>query len=131
MKIGGPTTKSTLLVIGRSSPLSIGNKILLYKSLITPIWTYGIQLYGCACKSNIAIIKRCQYKILQEIVDASWYVINAMIHEDLGIPTMQEVIHARSVQHRTKLHIRPNPLLHNIPRDNVVRRMKRRWPADM
>ena len=54
-----------------------------------------------------------------------------MIHEDLGIPTVQEVIHARSVKHRIKLETHSNPLLHPIPRDNVVRRLKRSWPADL
>ena len=45
------------------------------------------------CKSSTAIIQRCQSKILRAIVDAPWYVTNDMIHEDLGIPTVQEVIH--------------------------------------
>jgi len=49
--------KELYWLLGRSSPLSVGNKLLLYKSLIAPIWTYGIELWGCACKSNIAIIE--------------------------------------------------------------------------
>jgi len=88
-------TQRTLL-LGRSSPPSIENKLLLYKSLITPMWTYGIEIRGCASKSNTAIIQRCQSKILRAIVDAPWCVTNVMIHEDLGIPTVQEVIHAIS-----------------------------------
>jgi len=87
--------KELYWLLGRSSPLSVGNKLLLYKSLITPIWTYGIELWGCACKSNTAIMQRNQSKT-QAIVDAKWYVTNTMIHEDLGIPPVQEVIHDRS-----------------------------------
>ena len=123
--------KELYWLIGRSSPLSVGNKLLLYKSLITPIWTYGIGFWGCACKFNIAIIQRSQSKILEATVDDPWYVNNAMIHEDLGIPTVQEVIHDRSTKHRIKLETHLNPLLHPIPRDNFVRRLKRRWPADL
>jgi len=87
--------KELYWLLERSSPLSVGNKLLLYKSLITAIWTYDFELWGCACKSNIAIILRCQSKILRATVNAPWYVTNAMIHEDLGIPTVQEVIHAK------------------------------------
>jgi len=64
-------------------------------------------------------------------VDAPCYVTNAMIHEDLGIPAVQEVTHTRSINHRIKLENHSNPLLHPIPRDNVVRRLKRRRVADL
>ena len=36
-----------------------------------------------------------------------------------------------STKHRIRLVTHSNPLLHPIPRDNVVRRLKRRWPADL
>ena len=32
-------------IIGRKSQLSVGNKLFLYKSILKPIWTYGIQLW--------------------------------------------------------------------------------------
>jgi len=95
--------KELCWLLGRSSPLSVGNKLLLYQSLIIPIWTYGIELWGCACKSNIAIIQIYQSKILRATVDAPWYVTNALNCKDLGIPTVQEVIHDRSTKHRKKL----------------------------
>jgi hypothetical protein len=92
--------KDLYWLLGRKSHLSVDNKLLLYKSIIAPIWTYGIELSGCACKSNIAAIQRCQSKILWATVDTPWYVTNDMIHEHLGIPTVQEVIHERSIKHR-------------------------------
>ena len=118
-------------LLGRSSPLLVGDKHLLYKSLINPIWTYGIELWGCACKSNIAIIQKCQSKTLLAIVDDPWYVTNAMIREDPGIPTVQEVIHARSVKHLVQPETHSYPQLHPVPRDKVVGRLKQRWPADL
>ena len=111
--------------------LSIENKLLLYKSIITPVWTFGIEQWGCASKSNIAIIQRCQSKIMTAIVDAPWYVTNDIFHKDLGISALKEVIHERSIKHRTKLASHPNPLLQPLPRDDVIRRFKRRWPADL
>jgi hypothetical protein len=86
---------------------------------------------GCVFKSNIAVIRRCKPKILTATVDAPRYVTNDMIHKDLGIPTVHEVIHDRSVKRRTKLDSHSNPLLLPRPRDNVIRRLKRRWPAEL
>ena len=123
--------KELYWLLGGKTHLTVDNKLLLYKSIITPIWTYGIDLWGCACKSNTAVIQRCQSKILRAIVDASWYVTNDMIHEDLGIPAVQEVIRERSIKHRTNLESHSNPLLQPLPRDNTIRRLKRRGPADL
>ena len=47
------------------------------------MWTYGIQLWGCTKQSNIAIIERFQNKVLRNIVDAPWYVLNADLQRDL------------------------------------------------
>jgi hypothetical protein len=47
----------------------VGNKLLLYKSILKPIWTYGIQLWGTASTSNIEILERFQSKALRIIVD--------------------------------------------------------------
>ena len=111
--------------------LSVNNKLLLYKTVIAPIWTYGLELWGYASKSNIATIQRFQSKLLRAIVNAPWYITNAMIHSDLGIPTVQDVIHDQSNKHRAKLQSNPNPLLQTISRDNIPRRLKRRWPTDL
>ena len=92
--------KERYWLLGRTSYLSVDNKLMLYKSTITPIWTYGIELWGCPRKSNIAVIQRCQSEILRTIVDAPWYITSDMINKDLGIPTLHEVIHDRNIKHR-------------------------------
>ena len=33
---------------GRKSQLSLENKLLVYKVILKPVWTYGIQLWGTA-----------------------------------------------------------------------------------
>jgi len=99
----------------RKSHLSVDNKLLLYKSIIAPIWTYGIELWGCTCKSNIAVIQRCQSKILRATVDAPWYVTNDMIHKELRIPSVQEVIRERGIKHHTNLESHSDPFLQPIP----------------
>jgi hypothetical protein len=78
------TTKQLNWLLGRKSNLAIENK-LIYKTIIVPIWTYGLELLGCASKSSISVIQRSQSKILRMIVDAPWYVSNTTLHADLGI----------------------------------------------
>jgi hypothetical protein len=49
--------KELYWLIRKKSHLSIDNKLLIYKTVNKPIWTYGIELWGCASKSNVAIIQ--------------------------------------------------------------------------
>jgi hypothetical protein len=79
-------------LLGRSSRLSLPNKLLLYKSILKPIWTYGIHLWGTASTSNIEILERFQSKALSIIVDAPWYVPNNHIRWDLQMPSVKEEI---------------------------------------
>jgi hypothetical protein len=58
------TIKQLNWLLGRKSNLAIANKLLIYKTIIIPIWTYGLEFWGCASKSNISIIQRSQSKIL-------------------------------------------------------------------
>jgi hypothetical protein len=37
----------------------------------------------------------------------------------------------KSIKHRTTLESHSNPLLQHLSRDNVIRRLQRRWPADL
>jgi hypothetical protein len=43
-------------LLGRNSELSVHNKLTLYKQVIRLVWSYGIQLWGCASESNIQVI---------------------------------------------------------------------------
>jgi hypothetical protein len=60
-------------LLGHKSKLSISNKVLAYKVILKPIWTYGIQLWGSASISNIERLERFQEKVLRMITDAPWY----------------------------------------------------------
>ena len=81
--------------------------------------------------SQVQYRSHTESKILRATVAAPRYVTNDMIHKDLGIPTVHEVIHNRSIKHRTTLQPHWNPLLQPLPRDNVLRRLKRRCPAEL
>jgi hypothetical protein len=48
-------TKEINWLIGKKSHQTIGNKLLIYRTVIKPIWSYGIELWGRASKSNIVM----------------------------------------------------------------------------
>jgi hypothetical protein len=79
-------------LLGRKSQLSTTNKLLLYKTIPKPIWTYGIQLWGTVSTSNIEILELFQSKVLRMIVDAPWCVSISLIRRDLSFPTVKEEI---------------------------------------
>jgi hypothetical protein len=118
-------------LIGRHSKLSLNNKILLYKAIIQPIWAYGAEIWGCASQTNIAILQRCQSKIIRMITNAPWYVSNATLHEDLLVPPIKEAIKGKSSRHFKKIEAHGNSLLQPLLEPRTGRRLKRKWPADL
>jgi len=124
-------TREIYWLIGKHSSLSLENKLLIYKTVLKPVWTYGIELWGCATKSNITVIQRYQSKILRTITNAPWYVSNQTLHSDLHIPHVRTVFRERTATHHTTLNSRPNPLMEEPPvHPPNNRRLKRRWTFD-
>jgi len=93
-------------------------------SYLIPVCTYGIELWGCASKSNIAIIQRHQSKLLRSITNAQWYVSNHTLHSDLHIPNVHTVFRERTATHRTALDSHPNPLMEPLVHPPNNRRLK-------
>jgi hypothetical protein len=117
-------------LIGKHFSLSLENKLLIYKTVLKPVWTYGIELWGCAAKSNIAVIQRYQSTLLRTITNAPWYVSNQTLHSDLHIPHVRTVFRERTATHHTTLDSHPNPLMEPLVRPPNNRRLKRRWTFD-
>jgi hypothetical protein len=94
-------------LLGRNSELSVHNTLTLYKQVIRPVWSYGIQLWGWASDSNIQVIQRYQNKALKCIVNAPWYFGISDLHRDLGIETVTDIIakFAKSYEKRLQNHI--------------------------
>jgi hypothetical protein len=91
-KTGTTTFTKIYWLLGRKSKLSTSNKLLIYKTILKPIWTYGIQLWDTASTSNIGILERFQLKAFHMIVDTPWYVLKTVIRRDLVTPTVKEEI---------------------------------------
>ncbi len=112
-------------LINAHSKLSLDCKVTLYKSIIKPIWTYGIQLYGSASSSNIDIIQRVQSKILRTMTGAPWYIRNEDLHRDLDIPFVKEEFEIIRERYVSKLRSHPNPLARQLTRTRTQTRLQR------
>jgi hypothetical protein len=114
-----------------NSKLSISNKLLAYKVIFKPIWTYGKQLWGSASISNIEILERFQGKVLRVITDAPWYVPNMVLRQDLQITSVKEEIHRLSTQYRVRLYTHPNNLIVHLTVPPDHRRLRRHLAIDL
>jgi hypothetical protein len=89
---------------------AVHNKLLVYKTILKPIWTYGIPLWGSASTSDIEILQRFQNKVIRAIVNAQWYVPNGPLHADLRIPTLREEVTKISWKYKGKITTHTNEL---------------------
>ena len=118
-------------LIGRRSNLNTQNKITLYKIVIKPVWTYGIQLWGTASNSNIEILQRFQLKPLRSLINAPWYVTNETIHRDLKIPTVKDEIYKFRGRYNARVSNHHNSLVTQLlDTTDQIRRLKRKYPLD-
>jgi hypothetical protein len=92
------------------------------------MWSYGIELWRCASKSNIVIMQGPQSKILRAIAITPLYVTNHNLHTDFNIPNESDVIHKRINKHHNNLEAHPNLLLQPLLQPINTRRLKRCWP---
>ena len=115
------------LLISPKSKLSLDFTSLF----LSPVWTYGIQLWGTASISNINIIQRFQNKILGIIADAPHYVSKKIIQHNITLETVKEAIHRFSEKYSKRVLVHPNVLANrlNVP-SGEVRRLKRLMPSD-
>lgn len=119
-------------LLGRYSSLSVHNKVLLYKQVLKPIWTYGIQLWGCTTQNHINIIQRFQNKVLRCAVNAPWYIRNEDLHRDLKIDLVANVIKQFAEAHEQRLHHHVNvEAIQLLDSTNIVRRLKRTKPFEL
>jgi hypothetical protein len=110
----------------------IQNKLLIYKAILEPIWTYGIQLWGSTSSSTIDILERFQSEVLRIITDAPWYVPNAVITRDLQVPTVRQDVRTYSVTYRQRITDHPNRLASSLHQGTrYTRRLTRYYSEDL
>ena len=101
-------------IIGPTSQSSLEKTLLVYKVILKPVWTYGIQLGGTASNSNLEILERFQSKALRIITDAPRYVPNTTIKSDLQIPTVKQETRKFSAKYRKRNDTHPNNLANTL-----------------
>ena len=107
-------------------------KLLVYKAILKPIWTYGEQLWGSASNSNLEILDRFQSKMLRIITDAPRYVPNAVIKLYLQVLSVGQEVRNCSVTYLQRPDDHPNSLAKSLlQRTNYSRRLKPYYPADL
>jgi hypothetical protein len=124
--------KGMYWLMGRRLALSTYNKLVLYKQVLKPVWTYGIQLWGCKKPSNIAIIQRFQNKVLRNIVEAPWYVRNVDLHRGIHMEMVTAEIRWLAGRNEGRL-LRHDSVQAIQLFDNreLLRRLKRTKPSEL
>ncbi|GBM61881.1 RNA-directed DNA polymerase from mobile element jockey [Araneus ventricosus] len=77
---------------GRSSPLSLNNKLIIFKQVFSPILTYAAQICGMPTKTNRKKFETLQNKLLRIITTAPWFIKNKVLYHDLKIPLVEKYI---------------------------------------
>lgn len=114
--------------------LPMHTKLILYKSLLRPIWEYAIQIWGCAKPSQVRTIQAFQSITLRMITSAPWFVSNSSLHSDLKIESVDQLAtkHYRSFYFKLPSHT--NPLISQISSTqpvNPIHRLKRKYCRDL
>ena len=121
-----------LWLINQNSPLSLENKLIIYKSILKPIWSYGVELWGTAAKSHLDIIQRFQSKTLRIISNAPYYVTNVQLHRDLNVPLVEDEIKHAATRYYSRILQHPNGLANNLMKSSSrFRRLQRKTPIDL
>ena len=119
-------------LIGYHSKLSLYSKRLIYKSIYTPIWMYGSELWGCAKKTNRDTIQTRQNIFLRMITKAYRFVTNEELHKDLQIKWVEEAIRENAIKHEKRLLTHSNvEAIQLLDITNELRRLKRTKPHEL
>ena len=122
--------KSVYSAVRTGSLNQLVSSLLYTVTILKPVWTYGIELWGCTNKPNITVMRRYQSKLLRTITNAPRYVTNHTLHTDLHIPYVRTAFHDRTNKHHTTLPSHPNPIMEPMLQPAHNRRLKRRWTFD-
>jgi hypothetical protein len=114
-------------LMGRRWAPSIHNKLMLYKQIMKPVWTYSIQLWGCTKHGNTDIIQRLQNKVLRNIVDTLGYIRNVELHRDLQMEMVTNEIGKFAKKHEKRLlHYVNVAAIQLLDNSELIRRLKRK-----
>lgn len=128
--------KQLYSLLGKHSKLPLHLKLLVYKTVIRPIWMYGSQIFCSAKPSVVAKLQRFQSKFLRLISNAPWFVSNQTLHKDLHMPFIHDTFRHLYTRFKEKLPDNINPLIRNLNTQHYLptnprRRLRRKWSRDI
>ncbi|KAE9541166.1 hypothetical protein AGLY_004411 [Aphis glycines] len=122
-------------LISKNNKTNIKVKLLIYKTFLKLIWTYGIQFWGSAKISNTNKIQIFQNLALRRLSNAPPYVSNLTLHNDFCMKTINEEAQSFYLRFRMRLLSHQNPLIKNLSSltlpGNQRRRLKKKWCRDL
>ena len=77
--------KILYFILNRKSELDLRNKLLIYKVVIRPIFTYGCPAYREIANCHIKRLQILQNKTLKLILDKSRFERTDLIHEEFAV----------------------------------------------
>ncbi|GFS88281.1 RNA-directed DNA polymerase from mobile element jockey [Trichonephila clavipes] len=86
-------------LFGRSSPLSLENKVILYKQTLRPILTYGSSIWAAAAPTHKKRIQIIQNKILRIITNAPWLIpvaVNSKQNNSYAATSHMDIIYRQT-----------------------------------
>lgn len=115
------------------SKLHLTQKLLIYKCLLQPVWSYGLQVVGSAALSHLRLFQRFQSKTLRLVCNAPFYVSNRTLHADLRMPFIKEVAHSMYGRFFGTLGHHQNELVRRMSTRQIptLRRLRRSWIRDL
>ncbi|GBL96880.1 RNA-directed DNA polymerase from mobile element jockey, partial [Araneus ventricosus] len=110
------TSRAILMpLIGKKSKLSLGNRLLLYKSMLRPLISYASPVWGAAAKVHMQTLERLQNLTVRLIARQPWYIRNNNIRKDLCLPTIQKHFQRIAEKAFRKVDASDNTAIQNIP----------------
>lgn len=95
----------------------INSKLYIYKSLFKPIWSFGIQLWSNAIKSNKSKFQTFQNIVLRKSIHSPLYISIHTIHSVFQMRTIQGAIAFYKICFHSNLstHLLNNLTVPNVP----------------
>ncbi|KAL4120060.1 hypothetical protein QTP88_012803 [Uroleucon formosanum] len=117
------------------SNLALPFKLILYKTLLQPLWVYGVVIWGSAKQSNKGTTQAFQNICCRIITGAPWYISNNAINSDLRIFSVNETATIYYKRFHALLQSNSNQLIRDLATPalpgNPTIRLKRNWCRDL
>lgn len=116
---------STYPLINRKSKLTLSNKLLLYKTIIRPLITYGCAAWSPLTKSNLTKLQTIQNKCLKMVFDLPPGTYLKEVHELIKLKNIKELItDLNTNQYHKMVTNKNNPLLYNVNKTKYFSRKR-------